>query len=156
MGLDTFATTQRADGAWELAPDEPFEGIKLCGGMYSGGADSSSIRGKVYVAMVSGATGESLYEERIEPARVAEMARRLRAAVEEAKRHGTRVSLREDAALDAEGRLQLDERERLVTEDVEVVVLDVAGEEIAAREAEDLARWFEICAGRGYAVEASW
>ena len=68
MGLDTFATTRGEDGKWEPAPDEPFEGIDLCGGMYSGGSDSSSIRGKVYDE-----------QERIEPERVAEMAQRLRA-----------------------------------------------------------------------------
>jgi hypothetical protein len=35
-------------------------------------------------------------------------------------------------------------------------VLDVAGEAIHAQEAEDLARWFEVCAEHGYAVEGWW
>jgi hypothetical protein len=118
MGLDTFATTRRGDGKWEPAPDEPFEGLRLCGGMYSGGSDSSSIRGKVYAELFEEATGESLYQHRIEPARVAEIARRVRATVDEAKREGTL--------------------------------------EIDPEEAEDLARWFEVCAERGYAVEGWW
>ena len=118
MGLDTIATTQRDDGNWEPAPDEPFEGLELGGGMYSGGSSSSSIRGKVYAELVEEATGESLYQERIEPARVTGLARRLRAAVDEAKRNGTL--------------------------------------EIDPQEAEDLARWFEVCAERGYAVEGWW
>src|SRR6266511_4140340 len=118
MGLDTFAMTRRKDGEWEPAPDEPFEGLRLCGGMYSGGADSSSIRGKVYAELVQGATGESLYQQRIEPERVAEMARRLRVSIDEAKREGTL--------------------------------------EIDPEEAEDLARWFEVCAEHGFAVKGWW
>jgi hypothetical protein len=156
MGLDTFATTQDSHGDWQVAPDEPFAGIELVGGMYSGGAGSSSIRGKVYAAVVAAATGESLYEDRIEPARVAEMAQRLRVTVEEAKRVGMRAGWREEADLDDEGRLQLDEDGRLRVASVEIPVLDVAGCEIDAREAEDLARWFEVCAEQGYAVEGWW
>jgi hypothetical protein len=41
-------------------------------------------------------------------------------------------------------------------ESEEIAVLDVAGEEIDAREAEDLARWFEVCAERGYPVDGWW
>jgi hypothetical protein len=156
MGLDTFATVRGADGEWKPAPDEPFAGIHLVGGMYSGGAGSSAMRGKVYANVVQAATGESLFQERIEPAAVAEMARRLRAAVEAAKRAGTRAGEREVGALDEEGRLQLDERGRLRMESEEIAVLDVAGEEIDAREAEHLARWFEVCADRGFAVEGWW
>lgn len=156
MGLDTFATTRQSDGEWEVAPDEPFDGLCLIGGMLSGGASSSSIRGKVYAAVVAAATGESLYDERIEPARVAELARRLRAAVEDAKRTGMRGGVRELGALDEDGRLQVDEDGRLRTDVEEIAVLDVAGCEIHAGEAEDLARWFEVCAERGYAVEGWW
>lgn len=156
MGLDTFATTQGADGEWRPAPDEPFEGLNLVGGMCSGGTDSSSIRGKVYAAVVAAATGESLYQDRIEPARVTEVARLLRAAVEEAKRVGMRAGERELAAIDDDGRLQLDEHGRLRMELEEIAVLDVAGCEIDAGEAEDLARWFEVCAEHGYAVEGWW
>lgn len=60
------------------------------------------------------------------------MARRLRAAVEQAKAAGTR--------LDAE----------------EAPVLDVAGCEINAGEAEDPARFFEVCVDRGYAILGWW
>jgi hypothetical protein len=156
MGLDTFATTRGSDGDWRVAPDGPFDGIRLCGGMCSGGADSSSIRGKVYAEVVAAATGESLYEERIEPARVAEMARRLRAAVEAAKQVGTTTGVRELGVLDEDGRLQFDDQGRLQIESDVIAVLDVAGCEIEAAEAEDLARWFEVCADHGYAVEGWW
>jgi hypothetical protein len=153
MGLDTFAMVRGLDGEWEPAPDEPFEGIELVGGVFSGGTGSSSMRGKVYNLVVMAATGESLYQERIEPERVAEMARRLRAAVEEAKRDGQRTGERELGVLDEQGVPALDEQGRLRMETEEIPMLDVAGEEIHAEEAEHLARWFEVCAGRGYAVE---
>ena len=153
MGLDTYAMKRGSDGDWEVAPDEPFDGLELCGGMCSGGQDSSSIRGKVYATVVMAATGESLYEDHIERERVAEMARRLRAAVEAAKRAGLRAGSRELGVVDEHGVPELDEHGRLRTEIEEIAVLDIAGEEIHAREAEDLARWFEVCAERGYAVE---
>jgi hypothetical protein len=153
MGLDTYAMARGADGEWEPAPDEPFAGIHLVGGVFSGGAGSSSMRGKVYANVVQAATGESLYRERIEPAAVAEMARRLRGAVEEAKRAGTRAGTSEHGVVDEEGRIQFDEEGRLRIESEEIAVLDVAGEEIDAHEAEDLARWFEVCAEHGYAVD---
>jgi hypothetical protein len=122
--------------------------------MYSGGADSSSIRGKVYAEVVEAATGESLYQKRIEPEAVADMARRLRAAVDEAKRAGARPGKQKLAALDESGRPQLDEEGKIRIETLEVLVLDVSGVEIDPEEAEDLARWFEVCAERGYGVEA--
>jgi len=103
--------------------------------------------------VVRAATGESLYQERIEPERVAQMARRLRAAVEDAKRAGLRAGDRELGVLDEQGRPELDEHGRLRIETEEIPVLDVAGEEIHAEEADDLAQWFEVCAERGYAVE---
>lgn len=144
MGLDTYAMVKRPDGEWDVAPDEPFAGLALVGGMYSGGAGSSSIRGKVYAEVVLEATGESLYQERIEPEKVAELARLLRAAVEEAKRAGARTGERAIGELDEKGEF------RTVTQ--QIPVLEVAGEEINAKEAEDLARWFEVCAKHGYAV----
>jgi hypothetical protein len=155
MGLDTYATLRGADAKWEPAPDEPFAGIPLVGSVFSGGAGSSSMRGKVYANVVHASTGESLFQERIPPETVAEMARRLRAAVEAAKRAGTRMGTFEHGVVDDEGRIQLDEG-RLRIESEEVAVLDVAGEEIDAREADALARWFEVCAERGYAVEGWW
>jgi hypothetical protein len=132
MGLDTYAMQRGADGDWEVAPDEPFDGIQLCGGICSSGQDSSSIRGKVYDLVVRAATGESLYQERIEPERVAEMARRLRTTVDAAKREGPRPGARG------------------------LEILEVASHEINPDEAEGLASWFEVCAERGYAVEGWW
>lgn len=156
MGLDTYAMQRGADGDWEVAPDEPFDGIELCGGMCSGGSGSSSIRGKVYAHVVLAATSESLYDEHIEPERVAAMARRLRAAVEDAKRLGARAGHRELGVLDEDGVPELDEHRRRRMEVEEIPVLDVTGQEIHLHEAEDLARWFEVCAERGYAVEGWW
>ena len=79
MGLDTFAVLSGKDseGKRSNAPDGNFVGIRLCGGMCSGGSSSSSMRGKVYAGIVEEATGESLYEEYIEPETVAEMADKL-------------------------------------------------------------------------------
>lgn len=156
MGLDTFASVKGEDGEWHAAPDEPFAGLKLTGGMYSGGGGSSSIRGKVYADVVLEATGEGLYQERIEPEVVAEMAGRLRAAVEEAKRAGTHSGERRVGSLDEHGAPRLDEEGRLQLEHEEIPVLEVAGCEIHAAEAEDLARWFEVCAEHGYAVAGWW
>jgi hypothetical protein len=147
MGLDTYAKELGADGKWHSAPDEPFAGIRLVGGVFSGGTGSSSMRGKMYENVVYAATGESLYQERIAPEVVAEMARRLRAAVEDAKRAGTRPGTTEYTVVEEEGQ-------RTVSE--EIAVLDVAGMEIDAEKAEHLARWFEVCAERGYAVAGWW
>ena len=156
MGLDTYATALDPGGEWHMAPDEPFEGLQLCGGMLSGGAGSSSIRGKVYADVVLEATGENLYQERIEPETVAEMARSLRAAVEEAKRSGTSTGERRVGSLDDQGLPALDEHGDLRLDTEAIPVLEVAGCEIHAGEAQDLARWFEVCAERGYAVQGSW
>lgn len=140
MGLDTFAVTRGEDGEWHVAPDAPFEGLRLCDGW-----GSASIRGKVYAEVVVSATDESLYQERIEADVVAVVANRLRAAVEEAKRAGPRMGTRQ-VGVDARGGPKR----------IEYPVLDVAGVEIHAGEAEDLARWFEICAEQGYAVDGWW
>jgi hypothetical protein len=142
LGLDTYAVTL-SDGEVQLAPDWPFEGLRLCDGW-----GSSMFRGKVYAEVVEGATGQSLYQQRIDPETVAEMAKLFRAAVEEAKRAGKRAGEREVAAVDERG----DRRIKLV----EIPILEVAGCEIHAEEAEDLARWFEICAEGGYAIEGWW
>lgn len=140
MGLDNFAMVRGEDGEWRHAPDEPFEGLRLADGW-----GTSSIRGKVYADVVEAATGESLYQQLIEPETVADMAERLRAAVEQAKRAGERV-----------GERQVGVDERGEPKRVKIPLLGVAGREIHAGEAEDLARWFEICAQRGYAIEGWW
>ena len=53
MGLDTYAF----DGSKE-APDSKFEGINLCGGMFSGGG--ASFRGKVYNSFVNWVTNNQV------------------------------------------------------------------------------------------------
>jgi len=143
VGLDTYAMARGENGEWRHAPDERFEGLRLADGW-----GTSSIRGKVYAEVVEGATGQSLYQEMIEPLTVADMAERLRAAVEEAKRAGTRVGHRDVGAVDEQGQH--------VSKWVEIPILEVAGCEVHAEEAEDLARWFEVCAEHGYAVEGWW
>lgn len=156
MGLDTHAVVRGEDGNWSPAPDEPFEGLRLMGGVCSGGSDSFSIRGKVYDEVVDAATGESLYQKRIEPETVAKIARCLRAAVEEAKTAGTSIVKREYGLSKEHGlRIKLDDQGRPV-ESEEIPVLEVAGCEIDAEDAEHLARWFEVCAALGYALEGSW
>jgi hypothetical protein len=134
---------QGEGGEWHHAPDEPFEGLRLADGW-----GTSMIRGKVYADVVAAATGESLYQERVEPGTVADMAKQFRAAVERAKRQGTRPGQREVPVLGEPGAPR--------TKQIEISLLEVAGCEIHAGEAEDLARWFEICAERGYALEGWW
>jgi hypothetical protein len=140
VGLDSFAVVRGEDGEWHVAPDGPFDGLRLCEC-----EGSASFRGKVYDEVVLAATGASLYQGRIDPATVAGMARAFREAVEEAKRAGQRVAER-PAGVDERGE------PRVTT----FPVLDVAGCRIHAHEAEDLARWLEVCAEHGYAVDGWW
>lgn len=143
MGLDTYAMAQDEHGQWRHAPDEPFEGLRLADGW-----GSSSIRGKVYDVVVEAATGNSLYQDHIEPPTVVEMATRLREAVERAKRTGSGIGVREVPVADEKGGTRIKR--------IEFPLLVVAGSEIHAGEAEDLARWFEVCAERGYAIDGWW
>lgn len=143
LGLDTYAMAQDEHGAWRHAPDEQFEGLRLADGW-----GSSSIRGKVYAEVVEAATGHSLYQQHIEPPTVAEMAARLREAVEQAKQMGPRVGVREMRVADKDGGTGIKR--------IEFPLLIVSGSEIHADEAEDLARWFEICAEHGYGVDGWW
>ena len=143
MGLDTYAMARDEHGQWRHAPDGPFEGLGLADGW-----GSSSIRGKVYAEVVEAATGHSLYQDHIEPPTVVEMATRLREAVELAKQTGSRIGVRELPIADKQGGTGIKR--------IEFPVLVVSGSEIHAGEAEDLARWFEICAERGYAIDGWW
>jgi hypothetical protein len=130
-------------GKWRHAPDEPFEGLQLADGW-----GSSSIRGKVYAEVIEAATGHSLYQDHIEPPTVLEMATRLRVAVEQAKGTGSRTGVREVPVVDDKGVRTIRR--------IEFPLLLVSGSEVHAGEAEDLARWFEICAEHGYAIEGWW
>ena len=71
MGLDNYWVDENN----EIIKDR---GFGLCGGMFSGDG-SGSFRGKVYDDIIEEITGVSLYQERIEPAVVAEMADKLAA-----------------------------------------------------------------------------
>jgi len=81
MGLDNYAVilTENDRDHYEMAPDEDFQGIRLCGGVFSGGSGSSSFRGKVYNAFIEKVTHEkySLYMPFIGPLGIAEIAEAL-------------------------------------------------------------------------------
>ena len=77
MGLDTYAAYGKdhnnyvEDGS-NLLPDAYFTKNNLCGGLFSGGGPS--FRGKIYDDYVTWATGETLYNEEIDPDTVKHMA----------------------------------------------------------------------------------
>jgi len=78
MGLDNYAViVNEREKKGTNAPDEKFKGINLCGGMFSGGQESSGIRGKVYDNLIERLTSESLYQEIILPDTVEKMSVRL-------------------------------------------------------------------------------
>jgi len=68
MGLDSF--WEMPGGKEQLKFDPP---LTLCGGIFSENG-AGSFRGKVYDNIIEEATGQSLYEERIENDVVAQMA----------------------------------------------------------------------------------
>jgi hypothetical protein len=72
MGLDTYASRTPGDVNLSDEDEKAFEGIELCGGMFSG--DGGSFRGKVYSDVVAHVSGVSLYEEWIPPETVRDMA----------------------------------------------------------------------------------
>ena len=75
MGLDTFASRSPEDIELTGEDSQAFEqaDIQLCGGIFSGNGNDGSFRGKMYVMMVLGITGESLYQDWIPPETVQEM-----------------------------------------------------------------------------------
>lgn len=75
MGLDTFASRSPED--IELT-DEDLKAfseanIELCGGIFSGGGNDGSFRGKIYALMILDITGMSLHQEWIPPENVTQM-----------------------------------------------------------------------------------
>ena len=76
MGLDTYASRSPNDVALTAEDRQAFEeaAIELCGGFWSGVGDSSSFRGKVYVAIVARVAAANLTDEWIAPAQVREIA----------------------------------------------------------------------------------
>lgn len=75
MGLDTFASHSPED--IDLT-DEDLQAfgeadIELCGGIFSGGGNDGSFRGKIYALMILDITGISLYQEWIPPETVTAM-----------------------------------------------------------------------------------
>lgn len=83
MGLDTYALRRYPpEGIYGKLTDEDkaafaAANINLCGGMLSGNGDDGSFRGKVYDDLVQEVTGQTLYQELIDPETVKEMAQAL-------------------------------------------------------------------------------
>jgi hypothetical protein len=98
MGLDTFASRSADD--IELQDDDlqafVDADISLCGGIFSGGGNDGSFRGKVYAELILEVTGQSLYAEWIPPEIVKEMYTSLKVAdPEEAAAWGYRNTAQE-------------------------------------------------------------
>lgn len=128
MGLDNYAVIIDDFGDWKHAPNEPFKGITLCGGvMTSEGSNSSSFRGKVYNGYVREVTGISLYSEMIYPDKVKRMSRLL---IEE---------------LESYWKDKPDDFER----DGDCWLYPVSKDE-----ASNLTKWFQIAAKNNYAIVA--
>ena len=75
MGLYTFAAHTPEDIELTEEDIQAFEeaNISLCGGIFSGGGNDGSFRGKVYAEMILEVTGQSLYAEWIPPETVKQM-----------------------------------------------------------------------------------
>lgn len=75
MGLDTFAAHSPDNIELTEEDTQAFleADISLCGGMLSGGGNNGSFRGKVYVLLILGITGESLNDEWLPPEIVSKM-----------------------------------------------------------------------------------
>jgi len=75
VGLDTFASHSSDEIELSDADIQAFSNadISLCGGIFSGGGNDGSFRGKVYAELILEITGESLYSEWIPPETVQEM-----------------------------------------------------------------------------------
>jgi hypothetical protein len=75
MGLDTYASRSPEDIYLTEEDQKAFAeaNIELCGGIYSGGGNDGSFRGKVYATAILEITGQGLYQEWIPPGTVREM-----------------------------------------------------------------------------------
>ncbi len=75
MGIDTFASRSPDDIVLTEEDRNAFgkANIELCGGIFSGGGNDGSFRGKVYVMMILDIAGVSLTQEWIPPETVREM-----------------------------------------------------------------------------------
>ena len=75
MGLDTFAAYSADNSELKEEDIRAFADadISLCGGIFSGGGNDGSFRGKVYAELILEVTGQSLYAEWIPPETVKEM-----------------------------------------------------------------------------------
>ena len=74
LGLDTYAVISHMvdkNLIHARAPNDKFNNIDLCGGLFSG--TGASFRGKIYADLVEEITNVSLYSEYIEPSVVSNM-----------------------------------------------------------------------------------
>lgn len=87
MGLDTFASRSQDDIVLTAEDLQAFAdaNINLCGGIYSGGGNDGSFRGKVYTSMIFELTDFSLFQEWIPPETVTAMFEALSACLPEEK-----------------------------------------------------------------------
>lgn len=72
MGLDIYAAKRGANGEWELAPKTDFAGIALGVGPATNSL-SNSFQGKVFDPLITALTGQTLFQEIIEPETVRAM-----------------------------------------------------------------------------------
>ena len=96
MGLDSYAS--RSQNEIELTEGDLHAfneaDISLCGGLFSGGGNDGSFRGKVYSILILEISGISIYEDWVPPEKVQEIYRFLEACdpEEAAEAYGYRNS----------------------------------------------------------------
>jgi hypothetical protein len=153
MGLDTIALKLREgkdpqdEEAFENPENLLFEGVTgLVGGMFSGHGDGS-FRGKVYDSLVTDVTGQSLYQELIDPKTAAGMASELEHLRERM----------DEEALQAWLVQQYGQSERYGS------LADIARERepqlepnFTVAEVEALAKFFRVCADNDLYVHGWW
>jgi len=99
MGLDTFAivgrdtlydAVEKNENGNMVIKTKLFKDVEgLCGGMLSGNGNGGSFRGKVYDSFVQSVTGESLYQDDIDPDTCKMMSNKLVEYAENMEKEGT-------------------------------------------------------------------
>lgn len=128
MGLDTFAMKLvRAD-------DSDFEGLHLCGGIFSSGS-GSSFRGKVYESFIQWVTGDeqTLYKQDQGLENISEIHKQLELFIKE-------------HPIEEEAEEFLDNLEKD----------GYINYPITLREVKDLAKFFKICIDKRYRLYGWW
>lgn len=128
MGLDTFAMQT------VVAPAEAFDGITLCGGMFSS-CGSASFRGKVYDSFIQWVTGDehTLYEQHTDFEAVKEIRNQLALFFVENKD-------------DTKAQELLDEIHNNAQLEYSITVDEVR----------NLLKFFDVCVEKGYTLHGWW